>query len=54
MLHLSQGPAHRYCDGLSRRNFLRVGGLGLAGLTLADPSVADAAKMGRASCRERV
>jgi hypothetical protein len=26
----------RFCDGLSRRSFLRVGGLGLAGLTLAD------------------
>jgi hypothetical protein len=24
------------CDGLSRRNFLRIGGLGLTGLTLAD------------------
>jgi hypothetical protein len=28
-----QGP---YCDGLSRRNFLKVGALGLAGPTLAD------------------
>jgi hypothetical protein len=36
MLHFSRGPANRSCDGLSRRNFLRVGGLGLAGLTLAD------------------
>lgn len=25
-----------YCDGISRRNFLRIGGMGLAGLTLAD------------------
>src|SRR5262245_22022490 len=25
-----------YCDGISRREFLRVGGLGAAGLTLAD------------------
>jgi hypothetical protein len=24
------------CNGMSRRNFLRVGGLGLGGLTLAD------------------
>ena len=24
------------CDGMSRRSFLRVGGLGMAGLTLAD------------------
>ena len=26
----------RYCDGIRRRDFLRVGALGLAGLTLAD------------------
>ncbi len=30
------GHRHRFCDGLTRRSFLRVGGLGLAGLTLAD------------------
>jgi hypothetical protein len=30
------GPRHRLCDNLSRREFLRVGGLGAAGLTLAD------------------
>ena len=28
------GPATRLCDGLSRRQFLRVGGLGLTGLSL--------------------
>lgn len=28
------GPAHRYCDGLSRRSFLQVGGLAVGGLTL--------------------
>ena len=27
---------HRYCDGLRRRDFLKVGALGLAGLGLAD------------------
>src|SRR5688572_8945409 len=27
---------HRYCDGLRRRDFLRVGVLGAAGLSLAD------------------
>ncbi|HLQ45123.1 MAG TPA: DUF1501 domain-containing protein, partial [Planctomycetaceae bacterium] len=27
---------HDFCDGLSRREFLRVGGLGVGGLTLAD------------------
>ncbi len=29
------GAAQRYCDGLSRRNFLKIGAFG-AGLTLAD------------------
>ena len=33
MLHLC-GPGTRLCDGVTRREFLRVGGLGLAGLTL--------------------
>jgi hypothetical protein len=28
------GPRFRYCDGLSRRSFLQVGGLALGGLTL--------------------
>jgi len=28
------GPRSRYCDGLSRRSFLRAGALGLGGLTL--------------------
>ena len=28
------GPAARYCDGVSRRSFLKVGALGLGGLTL--------------------
>jgi hypothetical protein len=35
MLEL-RGPSYRCCDGLTRRSFLRVGFLGLAGLTLAD------------------
>jgi hypothetical protein len=30
------GQPSRFCDGVSRRSFLRIGGLGLAGLTLAD------------------
>ena len=30
------GPQRRFCDGVSRRDFLRVGALGLTGLTLAD------------------
>src|SRR5262249_10525171 len=33
---LSKPIASRMCDGLSRREFLRVGALGLGGLTLAD------------------
>src|SRR5947209_6474605 len=33
MLHL-RGSGARLCDGVARREFLRVGGLGLAGLTL--------------------
>jgi uncharacterized protein (DUF1501 family) len=28
------GPRHRYCDGISRRSFLKVGSLGLGGLAL--------------------
>jgi hypothetical protein len=35
MLHV-QGPAYQTCDAISRRSFLRVGFLGLAGMTLAD------------------
>jgi hypothetical protein len=31
-----RGPAYRSCDGVSRRGFLKVGFLGLAGLSLAD------------------
>src|ERR1700756_3785775 len=31
-----RGSSYRCCDGVSRRSFLRVGFLGLAGLTLAD------------------
>jgi hypothetical protein len=35
MLHL-RGSGPRLCDGLSRREFLRAGGLGLAGLALPE------------------
>src|SRR6516162_10955198 len=35
MLHLD-GPGARLCDGLTRREWLRVGGLGFAGLSLSD------------------
>lgn len=30
------GAGNRYCDGMSRRNFLQIGALGVAGLSLAD------------------
>ncbi|WP_435008519.1 DUF1501 domain-containing protein [Tundrisphaera lichenicola] len=30
------GPRHRYCDGVSRRSFLKVGGLAMGGLALPD------------------
>jgi hypothetical protein len=36
------GRNHRLCDGLSRREFVRVGGLGLGGLTLANLLQAEA------------
>ena len=28
------GPSHRYCDGRSRRSFLKIGGLAMGGLAL--------------------
>jgi hypothetical protein len=34
MLSISANDRYRYCDGLSRRSFLRAGFLGVAGLTL--------------------
>ena len=34
-----------YCDGLSRRNFLKVGALGLGGLALPQLLQAEAASM---------
>src|SRR3954469_11639818 len=30
------GPRHRYCDGLSRRSFLKIGGLAMGGLGLPE------------------
>ncbi len=36
MFPIWSGKSNRYCDGLSRRSFLRVGALGIGGLTLAD------------------
>ena len=36
MLTLDLGKSTKTCDGVSRRNFLKVGALGVGGLTLAD------------------
>ncbi len=36
MLNVSFGGSGTYCDGVSRRNFLKLGALGIGGLTLAD------------------
>ncbi len=36
------GSAHRYCDGVSRRSFLKLGGLALGGLSLAELNRAEA------------
>src|SRR5947208_3770187 len=41
------------CDGVSRRDFLRVGALGALGLTLADALRSDAGTTGRARARAR-
>lgn len=37
------GKKQRYCDGISRRNFLKAGALGIGGFTLADLLRAEAA-----------
>lgn len=37
------GTPHRFCDGLSRRNFLRIGALGMGGLALPQLLRAEAA-----------
>lgn len=36
MLNLHSNQSHQTCDGVSRRGFLQIGSLGIAGLTLAD------------------
>jgi len=46
-------PSQPFCDGLSRRNFLKVGALGVGGLTLADLFRAEAAA-GTGSSRKAV
>src|SRR5688572_19951871 len=42
MLTIS-GRGKRFCDGVSRRSFLKAGGVGFGGLTMADLLRADAA-----------
>jgi hypothetical protein len=39
---LGQSDEQRFCDGMSRRNFLRIGGLGWGGLSLAQLLALDA------------
>ncbi|WP_298869015.1 DUF1501 domain-containing protein [uncultured Gimesia sp.] len=34
MLTIESGKKHRFCDGVSRRNFLRIGSLAMGGLSL--------------------
>jgi uncharacterized protein DUF1501 len=36
VLTIHSGSTQRFCDGISRREFLKVGALGVGGLTLAD------------------
>jgi hypothetical protein len=43
MLTIPSGYKPQYCDGVSRRNFLKLGALGIGGLTLADLFRAEAA-----------
>ena len=38
------GPKNRFCDGVSRRNFLKIGALGLGGLSLPQILQADSAR----------
>ena len=42
---LSVGSANvRFCDGVTRRDFLRVGGLSMLGLSLADLAALEQAR----------
>jgi hypothetical protein len=55
MIDLTTGSVARMCDGWHRRDFLRVGALGLCGLTLADRLrlVAAVEKSGGSPVREK-
>ncbi len=41
------GKSRRFCDGISRRSMMQVGGLAVGGLTLADVLASDAANPGK-------
>ncbi len=49
MLTIPGRPLHGFCDGLSRRSFLKIGGLALGGLTLPQIMQAQAASGSRHS-----
>lgn len=44
MLTLYGNPSNRFCDQVSRRSFLRIGGLGLGGLSMPDLLRAEATR----------
>jgi hypothetical protein len=48
---LSKKPSSPFCDGLSRRSFLRIGGLGLGGLTFSQLLRAEAQNGARHSSK---
>ncbi len=50
-MFLVSGPRSRYCDGVTRRSFLQVGGLALGGLTL--PNLLRAEQRGKAGKSDR-
>ena len=55
MLSIPGNRIKGFCDGLSRRNFLRIGSLGLGGLSLTDLLRAEAAALyNLAVCRAAV
>ena len=43
MLTIQDSHKNRFCDGVSRRNFLKIGALGIGSLTFADILRAEAA-----------
>src|SRR5207248_4682558 len=47
------GPRQRFCDGISRRNFLKIGALG-AGLSLAEMLRLRAAASGKTSSKAAI